>query len=194
MILTSQQMKAAEGAAFHGGSTPAGLREIAGEGIAGSIHQFFPGAGTLVVYCGKGNNGGDALVAARHLAEAGWRVVLRLAAPADELAPLARRNLELLQDTAIQQGVPQTSGSLVLLDGLLGIGATGAPRGVVSELIDEINLVRKERGASTVAVDLPSGLDATSGEIPGVCVQADFTVTLGAVKTGLVADTATPVV
>ena len=168
--------------------------EIAGKGIAGSIRQFFPGAGTVVVYCGKGNNGGDALVAARHLAEAGWRVVLRLAAPADELAPLARRNLELLQDTAIQQGVPQTSGSLVLLDGLLGIGATGAPRGVVSALIDEINLVRKERGASTVAVDLPSGLDATSGEIPGAYVQADFTVTLGAVKTGLVADTATPVV
>ena len=168
--------------------------EIAGKGIAKSIIQFFPEAGTLVVYCGKGNNGGDALVAARHLAEAGWRVVLRLAAPADELAPLARRNLELLRDAAIQQGVPQTSGSLILLDGLLGIGATGAPRGVVSELIDEINLVRKERGASTVAVDLPSGLDATSGEIPGACVQADFTVTLGAVKTGLVADTATPVV
>jgi len=194
MILTSQQMKAAEEAAFHGGGTPEGLMEIAGEGIAKSIIQFFPQAGTVVAYCGKGNNGGDALVAARHLGERGWRVVLRLAAPVDELAPLARRNLELLRDAAIQQGVPQTSGSLVLLDGLLGIGATGAPRGVVSELIDEINLVRKERGASTVAVDLPSGLDATSGEIPGVCVQADFTVTLGAVKTGLVADTATPVV
>ncbi|MFZ4388460.1 MAG: NAD(P)H-hydrate epimerase, partial [Chthoniobacterales bacterium] len=194
MILTSQQMKAAEGASFHGGSTPEGLMEIAGEGIAKSINQFFPEPGTVVVYCGKGNNGGDALVAARHLGKRGWRVVLRLAAPADELAPLARRNLELLQDSAIQQGVPQMSGSLVLLDGLLGIGATGAPRGVVSELIDEINLVRKERGACTVAVDLPSGLDATSGEIPGVCVQADFTVTLGAVKTGLVADTATPVV
>ncbi|MCX6959925.1 MAG: NAD(P)H-hydrate epimerase, partial [Verrucomicrobia bacterium] len=60
MILTSQQMKAAEGAAFDGGSTPEGLMEIAGEGIAKSIIQFLPEAGTLVVYCGKGNNGGDA--------------------------------------------------------------------------------------------------------------------------------------
>ena len=194
MILTSQQMKAAEEAAFHGGGTPEGLMEIAGEGIAKSIIQFFPQAGTVVAYCGKGNNGGDALVAARHLGERGWRVVLRLAAPADELASLARRNLELLRDADIHQGVPQTSGSLVLLDGLMGIGATGAPRGVVSELIDEINLVRKERGASTVAVDLPSGLDATGGGIPGACVQADFTLTLGAVKAGLVADAATAVV
>ena len=198
MLVTARQMKAAEEAAFRGSSTPEELMEIAGEGISRCIRQFFPQARTVVVYCGKGHNGGDALVVARHLGEAGWRVVLRLAAPGDELASLTRRNLGLLRDAEIQPGAPQgiteTSGSLILLDGLLGIGATGAPRGVVSELIDEINMVRKERGACTVAVDFPSGLDATSGVIPGACVQADFTVTLGAVKAGLVADTATPVV
>lgn len=194
MLVTSRQMKTAEEAAFAAGSTPEELMEVAGEGIVSCLRQFFPSAGTVIVYCGKGHNGGDALVVARHLSESGWRVILRLAVPPEEMAPLTRQNLSLLQDAKIHQGIPQTRGPLLLLDGLLGIGATGAPRGATAELIDEINLVRKERGASTVAVDLPSGLDANSGEIPGACVQADFTVTLGAVKAGLVSDTATPVV
>lgn len=194
MILTAQQMKAAEEAAFSNGATPEGLMEIAGEGIAACIRQFFPQAGTLLVYCGKGHNGGDALVAARHLRESGWRLHFRLASSPDELVSLTRRNLKLLHNMDSEQGIPQTRESLVLLDGLLGIGSSGAPRGRVAELIQEIHALRKERGAFTVALDLPSGLDATSGEIPGVCVQADLTVTLGAVKSGLVADGAAAVV
>ena len=194
MILTAEQMKSAEGAAFRGGATPAALMEIAGEGIASCIGQFFSNPGTAVLYCGKGHNGGDGLVCARHLLHQGWRVLIRLAAAESEMAELSRMHLLALQGAEVIDSIPQISGPLLLLDGLLGIGVSGAPHGSIQELIRQMNALRKESGGYTVAVDLPSGLDATTGEMPGDCVQADLTVTLGAVKTGLIADAATAVV
>jgi NAD(P)H-hydrate epimerase len=199
MIVTTSQMKAAEEAAFAGGATPKGLMAVAAEGIACCIRQFFPQQGTVVVYYGKGHNGGDALLAAGHLREAGWRVLLRGAFAESELAPLTRRHLKALRDEGVEllQGAPALQnfrGSFLQLDGLLGIGATGAPRGVVADMIVEMNRLRREHGGFTVAVDLPSGLDATAGEVADPCVQADLTVTLGAVKSDLVSDAATAVV
>ena len=180
MIVTGQQMKAAEQAAFAAGVTPEGLMEIAGEGIAGCLRQFFPKSGTVAVFCGKGHNGGDALVAARHLLKCGWRILIRLAHPLEELAPLTRGYLDVLHDSEIVASVPELPpGSLLLLDGLLGIGSSGAPKGELAGRILEINRLRQERGAYTVAVDLPSGLDATTGEVFSPCVQADLTITLG---------------
>lgn len=194
MLLTSLQMKAAEEAAFRAGATPEGLMEIAGEGIARCITQFFPKPGTVAVYCGKGHNGGDALVAARHLSSAGWRVLVRCSFPSRELAPLTREHLDTIGSAELVGTLPRIWGSFLILDGLLGIGATGAPRGETAALIDEMNRLRREEGAFTVAVDLPSGLDATTGVVSQPCVQADLTVTLGAVKAGLIADAATAVV
>ena len=201
MLLTGQQMKEAEQAAFSGGETPEGLMEIAGEGIARCIRQFFPNPGTLLVYCGKGHNGGDALIAARHLRSFGWRVQVRCHFSRDELAPLTLRHLKQIEGVepgsdltrAAGNGTWTGTGTLLLLDGLLGIGAAGTPRGQVADQIEEMNRIRGERGGFTVAVDLPSGLDATTGTVAKPCVQADLTVTLGAVKAGLVADSATAV-
>lgn len=167
--------------------------EIAGDGIFRCITQFFPMPGTVVVYCGKGHNGGDALVVARHLASAGWRVLIRCAFSASELAPLTRSHLKTIKGADSVESLPPIRGPLLILDGLLGIGASGAPRGVIAELIEEMNRLRREDGAFTVAVDLPSGLDATTGMVSVPCAQADLTVTLGAVKTGLVVDAATAV-
>lgn len=194
MIVTSLQMKSAEEAAFARGETPAALMELAGLGIAETIRQFFPNPGTVVVFCGKGHNGGDALVAARHLGELGWRILIRLVTSEDELSPLTRRQLSSLQNATIVDAVPKSSGPLILLDGLLGIGSLGAPRGVTAGLIREMNQLRREQGGFSVAMDLPSGLDATTGEVLDPCVQADLTVTVGAVKKGLIADQATAVV
>jgi len=184
-------MKTAEEEAFLNGRTPIGLMEIAGEKIAMTIRQFFPNPANLVVFCGKGHNGGDALVAARYLETLGWSLYLRCAVAPSEMEVLTRKQLELLPRAGIVSTVPNVRGPLLLLDGLLGIGARGAPRGSIREMILEINQLRKGRGGFTVSVDLPSGLDATTGEISGSCVQADITVTLGAAKTGLVADNAT---
>jgi len=187
MIVTARQMKDAEGVAFASGATAEGLMEIAGEGIARCIRQFFPKAGTAVIFCGKGHNGGDALVAARHLQNDGWQIDFRLAFPIAELAPLTRRHLAAIEVRAINSLPDRGSGNLIVIDGLLGIGAKGAPLGRVAECIRELNSMRSQ-GAFSIAIDIPSGLDATTGEVFDPCVQADLTVTMGFPKTGLVAD------
>ena len=195
MLVIPHQMQLAEEIAFRKGDSPAALMEIAGEGIARCIGQFFPTPGTVALFCGKGHNGGDGLVAARHLLDQGWRILIRLAAPESEMALLTRENLRSLQRYELIDSVPETSGQqLLIIDGLLGVGSTGAPRGEVADLILEMNRLRSWRGAYTVALDLPSGLDATIGAHEGACVQADLTVTIGAVKSGLLADTATAMV
>ena len=194
MIITTLQMKAAEEVAFSNGVTPKELMDVAGEGIARCIGEFFPEPGTAVLFCGKGNNGGDGLVVAKHLLTWGWRVLIRLSAPESEMAELPQEHLPSLHSGEIVSSIPSISGQLLLIDSLLGIGSVGTPRGAIQDLITEMNALRSKSGGFTVAVDLPSGLDASTGGIPGECVQADLTVTLGAVKTGLLADNATPVV
>ena len=190
MILTVPQMKAAEEAAFAAGVTPEGLMGIAGEGIAGVIRQFFPKPGTAIVFCGKGHNGGDALLAARHLQNAGWEILTRLSSTLEELDPLTRHHLGALGVHPLKSLDGMDGKALLVIDGLLGIGVTGAPRGLVAEGIRELNALRAN-GAFTIAVDLPSGLEATTGEVFAPCVQADLTITLGFAKTGLLADRAT---
>lgn len=190
MILTAPQMKAAEQAAFASGATPEGLMRVAGEGIAACIRQFFPNPGRALVFCGKGHNGGDALLAARHLQNDGWEILVRLASSVGDLAPLTRHHLGTLGVDPLESLIGVDTKPLLLIDGLLGIGVTGAPRGMVEERIRELNALRSA-GSFTVAVDLPSGLEASTGEVFNPCVQADLTITLGFAKTGLLADTAT---
>jgi len=197
MLFTASEMKAAEEMLFSKGATSEALMECAAEGIERCIRQFFPTPATAVVYCGKGNNGGDALAVARLLKKEGWRIFLRLSTPTEEMVASARIQLEriLSLDGVVQtDSLPPITGQLLLIDGLLGIGSVGAPRGSILELMREMNQLRKGSGGFTVAVDLPSGLDSTTGEIPGECVQSDLTVTVGVVKTGLVADPSTAVV
>ena len=164
--------------------------EIAGEGIKACIRQFFHKPGSAIVFCGKGHNGGDALLTARHLQNDGWQIDVRLAFPIAELAPLTRRHLEAIEVRATNSLPDRGSGSLIVIDGLLGIGAKGAPLGRVAECIREMNSMRSQ-GAFSIAIDIPSGLEATTGQVFDPCVQADLTVTLGFPKTGLLADSAT---
>ena len=195
MIVTISQIKTTEEAAFRNGITSVGLMEVAGVGIAECIRQFFPREGILIVFCGKGHNAGDSLIAARQLSDWGWRIIIRLATPVSELAPLARAHLEALPADSISElPIKGITGCLVLLDGLLGIGSTGAPRGVIADRIAEMNQLRGINGAYSIAIDLPSGLNGTTGELFEPCIQADLTITIGMVKSGLIADTATSVV
>ena len=195
VVLTASQIQQVEQEAFERGVEAAALMEQAGAGIARVVQQFFPTLGTCVVYCGKGHNGGDALVAARYLATCGWKALVRLAFPKDAMALLSQSHLEELLENyhalCVEEISENMGQSLVLLDGLLGIGAQGAPQEPLTLLIEEMNDLRRDRGAFTVGVDLPSGLDATTGIPAASCVQADLTVTIGFAKTGLLADTAT---
>lgn len=193
MIVTRKQMQAAEEQTLARGITAEVLMEGVGAKLARLITQFFPRPGLLVCYAGKGHNAGDAFVAARHLSALGWRVLIRTPFSRDELAPLSREKFDTL-GAPVLSGPLQPStpldGPLVLFDALVGLGADGGLRDPLAALAGEMNTLRREAGAATIAVDFPSGLDVDTG-VPGdPCVLADYTAAVGAAKAGLVADAA----
>jgi NAD(P)H-hydrate epimerase len=190
MLLTCAQMKRVEEAAFARGVEAEALMDAAGAAIARAVLDFFPSPAHAVVFCGKGNNAGDVLVAARHLAALGWSLELDLAFPETDFSPLAAKKFAELGNSASQHST-FNSQPIIALDGLLGIGTAGAPREPVASAIRRIHALRENRGAFVVAADLPSGLDGDTGAAADPCVIADLTVTIGQPKAGLVADAAT---
>ena len=180
MILTAAQMVDAERAAFAAGESAEGLMEIAGRRLAEFVCQFHPRPGTCRVFAGKGHNGGDVLVAARYLAESGWRIEIEPVFPAQNLAPLTAKQLAALPTKSSDA----PAYPLVVLDGLLGIGTMGEPREPVASAIRQINSLRREQAAWVLAADLPSGLGHHG-------VEADATLAMGFAKTSLLEDDAT---
>ncbi len=178
---------AVEAAAFARGVGAGDLMESAGSAIAEAVRQFFPAPGHAVAFCGKGNNAGDVLVAARHLCDRGWSIGIDCPFDPSELSDLARRHLDLLGTG--REPIPNPQPTL-LLDGLLGIGAKGPPREPIASAIRRLNALRLDAGAFVAAADVPSGLNADTGDPADPCVRADLTITIGHAKTGLVADAA----
>ena len=192
-ILSSAQMRETEEAAFARGVDVEALMDNAGAGVARALRKFFPEPGTCIVFAGKGHNGGDALVAAGQLQRAGWKVDIRLPFAEHECSELTQKKLKALRDRengrARPPGAPPSPATIVL-DGLLGLGATHLLREPIRAAAREINQLRAQR-TFVFAVDLPTGLNADSGEVdPDDCVRADFTVTIGFAKHGLVVDDA----
>ena len=198
MILTAAEMKALEARAFADGATPEALMEDAGAQIAAAVAQFTARPGVCVAYYGKGHNGGDALVAARHLAAAGWKIHLRPAYPAAKCAALTRQKLtevgEWDHGPEVRLPFDARGLPLILLDGLLGIGARGALEEPIASLAREMNRLRMTSHARTFAIDVPTGLEADDGAADPDCVVADFTLTVGYTKQGMLADRAVPFV
>jgi NAD(P)H-hydrate epimerase len=188
-------MQEIEAAAFARGVSARDLMEQAGLGIASVVRQFFPQPGLAVMYLGKGNNAGDALVVGRELLIHGWRIAARLSCEPSAMKDLPREHWQSLGDKverwALSAPAHEHRGPVVILDGLLGIGATGALQGTLRELAAEMNLLRRECHATTVAMDIPSGLNGDSGLPCDDAVVADITATVAQVKTGLLADAAT---
>ena len=191
MILTCDQMRRSEERLFASGTEAEPLMDRAGLGLAGIVRQFFPEPGRVEIYVGKGNNGGDTLVAGRHLVQWGWSAKVVLAADREELSTLTGRKLQSFEGARGEAKGVVSSGAVVRLDGLLGIGASGPLRGRIAECAREINRLRLTEGGATVAVDIPTGLSGDSGEVVEDAVVADITVTMAQVKAGLVADCAT---
>ena len=193
MILTCAAMKALEQRAFSEGISADALMEEAGLQIARAVRQFFPRPGVCAAVFGKGNNGGDALVAARHLAAWGWDVRLVAAFPDAEWGPLPRAKFAAASQCrrADVAGLDSIAGRpLVVMDGLLGIGASGGLREPLSEIARAINRTRAGGNAVVFALDLPTGLDGDTGAADPACIVADHTLTIGVAKQGLVADSA----
>ncbi|HEY1892981.1 MAG TPA: NAD(P)H-hydrate dehydratase [Chthoniobacterales bacterium] len=198
-VVTSAQMRDAENAALARGVSAEALMNQAGAGIAQTVQQFFPRPGYCLVFSGKGNNGGDALVAAAQLKRAGWHTDVHLSFPESQCSDLLRRKITEFRDTppvaaAVVAAVSAANPSrahTIILDGLLGLGSKPPLRDPILAACREINRLRQERGAYVFAVDQPTGLDGDSGETDRDCVVADFTVTIAAAKRGLLADNAT---
>lgn len=200
MVVTPSGMKEIERRAFEEGASPEELMDEAGAGVACAVQQFYPAPGTCLVVFGKGHNGGDALVAARHLAIAGWETCLLPAAPEEQWSELTRKKFgeaglcrlfEGAEDdwvTGLNRTRCPGCGPLVILDGLLGVGATGQLRGTLADLTQRMNLLRQTAHAQVVAIDLPTGLNGDTGEPAADCVIADLTITIGFAKKGLLAD------
>ena len=153
--------------------------------------------GPVVIACGRGNNGGDGFVIARHLEAAGHQVRLLLAAAPEAYAGDAAINLRIVARSGLSiiclaeadeaAWRRELAGAAWIVDALLGTGAVGPPRGAVAIAIAAINDLRAAAGdfaARVLAVDLPSGLDADTGEAAGACVRADLTATFVAEKAG----------
>lgn len=142
---------------------------------------------TIVV--GRGNNGGDGFVVARHLREAGARVSIFLLGKPEDIRGDAKANLDILLESGVE--VPSITSSdeitaaladsHAVVDALFGTGLRGEVTGLPADVIRGVNAA----GKPTVAVDIPSGMDADTGEILGVCVDADCTVTFALPKIGL---------
>ncbi|MCB1089671.1 MAG: NAD(P)H-hydrate epimerase, partial [Verrucomicrobiae bacterium] len=162
MIVTCDAIQAAEKRLFETGVEAEPLMERAGKGCAEAIRQWFPRPCRAILFVGKGNNGGDALVIGRELRKRGWSVVARYAGSASELTDLAAKKREEFE--AVSDGDASPRRPLVLVDGLLGIGARGPLRGGLGELAMEMNQFRFAECATTFAVDIPSGIDGDSGE------------------------------
>ena len=179
-------MQAAEEAAFAGGITADALMEEAGAAIARFVDDLFPAGGTCRLFVGKGHNGGDALVAGRHLRQRGWRVEETLVFAESDCAALTRLKLRELR--SVRPSAAPAGAALVFLDGILGLGATSPLRGPVAIACREINRLRLAQNAFVIAIDLPTGLHGDTGELDAEAVTAAVTIAIGYVKRGLVAD------
>jgi hydroxyethylthiazole kinase-like uncharacterized protein yjeF len=156
-LYTADEMRAAEA-----GHDVASMMETAGRGVADFILDEFEDAEAITVVCGSGNNGGDGRVAARLLRESGLDVLVVEAQPEDEDKDLGSPDL--------------------IVDALFGTGFSGEPRPGGARLIEQINATEAE----IVAVDVPSGVDASTGEVAGAVVDASASVTFHGEKVGLV--------
>jgi hydroxyethylthiazole kinase-like uncharacterized protein yjeF len=171
-VLTNAEMAEADRLAISGGMAGIALMESAARAVADAVIAGYPSGLRVTVVAGPGNNGGDGFVAARLLAEQGYRVTVMLVGDAAQLkgdAALAAKNWP--------GGVTGDPGFLatadVLIDALFGAGLDRPVEGTPRAVIETLNALKKP----IVAVDLPSGINGTSGAVMGVAVDATATVT-----------------
>lgn len=163
------------------------MMENAGRNLAENVLAMLDGVkGEIVVLAGSGGNGGGGLCCARHLHNRGFQVWLVLDREAEKLTGAARNQLGILQAAGLQPTAPGQveeviSRSEIVVDALIGYGLKGAPRERTAELIELCN----RDAAQVLSLDVPSGLNATTGHAPGVVVRPDRTLTLALPKTGL---------
>ncbi len=201
-VVTAEKMKYLDLKASREYGVPAAdLMENAGRAVAEASLEFAaaqpgkkPGELKVVICCGKGNNGGDGLVAARYLKQAGSLVKVFILPPKEtgygelvvknlEAARTAGVTVSLVRKEDLDALAAELAAADLLLDALLGISAVGKPTGPAHRVIQLMN----KSGRPIIAVDIPSGLSTDTGHHSGVFVIAKLTLTLGFAKAGLMA-------
>ena len=169
------------------------LMENAGRGTAQIIKKRFgPEKKKVAIFCGRGNNGGDGLVVARYLKNWGWSVKVYLLSEKEKITGDAKVNLEvwlkmggelkeILNEEELHLIKEEIEKFDLIVDALLGTGLKDEVKGISKEAIQLINAL----GKPVIAIDVPSGIDATSGKVLGVAVKATLTATFGLPKIGL---------
>ncbi len=179
-LLTAEEMGRADRLTIEGGVAGTRLMENAGRAVADEVVRRFPDAGRVAVLCGPGNNGGDGFVAARHLTEKGYAVSLGLAGdPArlpDDAAAMARLWAGAIEPLTVEL----LARADVVVDAIFGAGLARPIEGELAALIEAVN----GSGLPVVAVDVPSGIDGTTGAVRGVAIRALATVTFFRLKPG----------
>jgi NAD(P)H-hydrate epimerase len=166
------------------GLLPIQLMEAAGVQIARLASDWLgnPRGRRAWILCGPGNNGGDALVAARHLNARGAAVAITAVEPKPGAEPgLMEQQREIAQRIGLRFEAGAPSGAELVIDGLLGTGSRLPPRGEVAVLVEA---ALREK-CPVISIDLPSGLDADTGVPSQPCIRATATLTLGLPKPGL---------
>lgn len=193
-LLTAAQMRAVDNQVVTETGIPSiVLMENAGRQVAEVAATFLEKSQgrKIAILTGKGNNAGDGFVAARYLSNLGYKVRLFLCARAEELVHDALANYRICEQLGIdmqevdEQYLPKLRFGLSLtdlvVDALLGTGIRGEPQGIMAQVIQLVNEVEKP----VLAVDVPSGLDASIGTAYRPCIKANMTVTFAAPKVGL---------
>jgi len=179
-LLTADEMGRADRLTIQDGIKGAVLMENAGRAVADEVSRRFPDAETVMVLCGPGNNGGDGFVAARHLRERGYKVRLGFNGDPTRLPTDAAAMAKLWSEGRVKLSADLLAGSDVVVDALFGAGLARPIEGAFAELIDDVNA----SGLPVVAIDVPSGIDGTTGEVRGTAIEAVSTVTFFRLKPG----------
>ncbi|HEV8143218.1 MAG TPA: NAD(P)H-hydrate dehydratase [Methylomirabilota bacterium] len=196
-VFTAEEMRRVDERAIRDLQIPgATLMENAGRGAAEAVLAWLTATTRsargrrVVVMCGKGGNGGDGFVVARHLKRRGVRCDVLLLAPASEIGGDAATKLRELQKAGVRPVsisdaaalAPRLARADLIVDALLGTGGRGGAEGLVAASIDAVNAAQRP----VISLDIPSGVPADGGEPPRAAIRADATVTFAGLKRGLV--------
>jgi NAD(P)H-hydrate epimerase len=193
-LVDSATMRSLDGRAIkEAGVKGLALMENAGRALADGAKRLCGGKGRRIsVFTGKGNNGGDGYVAARHLTEGGFDVTVfslsQVSSLKGDAATMAKawkeaggKTVVVRSGAALKKHASFVKHSVVIIDAILGTGTKSELKGLYRDAIDFINGL----GKTVVAADLPSGIDAGTGAAAGAAIRADATVTFGLAKIGL---------
>jgi ADP-dependent NAD(P)H-hydrate dehydratase / NAD(P)H-hydrate epimerase len=179
-LLTAEEMARADTLAVAGGVAGATLMENAGSAVAEEVARRFPDAGDIAVLCGPGNNGGDGFVAARHLQQRGYKVSLGFDGDEARLPADAAAMAKRYDGTRQPLDAAVIAGADVVVDGLFGAGLARPIEGKLARLIESLYA----SNLPVIAIDVPSGIDGTTGDVRGTAIRAMATVTFFRLKPG----------